>query len=61
MELIDNGREPLTRLQEADTDTFHVVDFKPATVKCMLQYMYTGKYEEKPPCCLNDDKNQGTV
>ncbi|KAI1200359.1 BTB/POZ protein [Nemania serpens] len=41
--------------KEAETNTFHVVDFKPVTLKCMLQYMYTGKYEEKPHCCPNDN------
>ncbi|KAI1126471.1 hypothetical protein F5Y10DRAFT_267133 [Nemania abortiva] len=44
--------------KEAKTDVFHVVEFTPATVKCMLDYMYTGKYEDMPPGCPKDNKDQ---
>ncbi|KAJ2990351.1 hypothetical protein NUW58_g2997 [Xylaria curta] len=47
--------------KEAQTNTFHIADFKPTTVKCMLDYMYTGKYEEVPPGCSDDNKGQDST
>ncbi|KAI1751274.1 BTB/POZ protein [Xylaria castorea] len=44
--------------KEAKTNTFHVADFDPTTVKCMLDYMYTGKYEQMPPGFCDDNKDQ---
>ncbi|KAI8945265.1 hypothetical protein F4801DRAFT_584573 [Xylaria longipes] len=43
---------------EAKTNTFHVAEFDLTTVKCMLDYMYTGKYEQMPPGCCDKDKDQ---
>ncbi|KAI0405969.1 hypothetical protein F4802DRAFT_613944 [Xylaria palmicola] len=34
--------------KEAETNRFHVVDFDITTVKSMIRYMYTGKYEDVP-------------
>ncbi|KAI0442418.1 BTB/POZ protein [Xylaria telfairii] len=44
--------------QEAKTNTFHVVTFNPTTVKCMLDYMYTGNYAQTPSSCCNESKDQ---
>ncbi|KAI0114525.1 BTB/POZ protein [Nemania sp. FL0031] len=44
--------------KEASTNTFHVEEFGPSTVKCMLYYMYTGKYVEKPPSSLENIDDQ---
>ncbi|KAI1113037.1 BTB/POZ protein [Nemania sp. NC0429] len=46
------------QFMEAETNIFQVNDFKPVTLECMVQYMYTGKYEEKPLCRRNDEQNE---
>ncbi|KAI0554555.1 hypothetical protein F4679DRAFT_596487 [Xylaria curta] len=48
--------KPLTRSQEAKT--YHVIDFDPTTVKCMIDYMYAGKYGQTPPGSCGDNKDQ---
>ncbi|KAI0474416.1 BTB/POZ protein [Xylaria cf. heliscus] len=44
--------------QESKTNEFHVVDFSPTTLKCMIDYMYTRGYKKMPDGCRNDGKDQ---
>ncbi|KAI1745154.1 BTB/POZ protein [Xylaria scruposa] len=44
--------------EETKINTYHVTDFDPTTVKCMIDYMYSGKYAQMPPDCRSDSKDQ---
>ncbi|TRX97131.1 hypothetical protein FHL15_001925 [Xylaria flabelliformis] len=52
------GAKSLTRSQESKTNTYHVTDFDPTIVKCMIDYMYAGEYSQTPPDYRNDSKDQ---
>ncbi|KAI0858645.1 BTB/POZ protein [Xylaria cubensis] len=44
--------------EESKTNTYHVTDFDPTIVKCMIDYMYAGEYAQMPPDYRSDNKDQ---